>query len=406
MELTEATRQARVILIEEQKSPTVNYELVSADCRVHMQSLTDAMRSTPPQADVLNIYTMRTRRPRPVTQAPQLYVFKSVNYELLRTLYEQIHADDRSQFVEEILKLVKSGTTTHKEVHGARFPHFENYTSCLPMLAEFCIRTDNAAALFKTLQDVKMPTRGIAIMLKQLEETIALNYDLFTQIELDEIPAQLENLHHVAELQTYRSRGPRGGKQVPNPNYRGGYEKIGREIISAIDGITEECRKAVFYYVKDSLQKRPNLEVERDKTTVEDYLAKLGFDAQMAGSLNAAETEYRSATNQFDLKNSLGHLRSFLEHLHRESARAIAAAAGLAAGNGWNKATIFLRDQGFITKQHEAFVTSLYTLLSDESVHPLGAAPEYARLLRNVVIEYGVMFLSVLDGQGVKIITP
>jgi hypothetical protein len=182
MELAEATRQALLILEEEQISPTVDYELVSPDWRIHMQSLTDAVQSRPrPQPDVINIHAMRQQHPRLVTQSPQLYVFTSANYDLLRTIYQQVHTEDRSQFIDSILKLVKSGTTTHKEVRGARFPHFLNNTSCLPMLAEFCIRTNNAAALFASLQDIKWATTGIAIMLMQLEETIALNYDLFTE---------------------------------------------------------------------------------------------------------------------------------------------------------------------------------------------------------------------------------
>jgi hypothetical protein len=41
--------------------------------------------------------------------------------------------------------------------------------------------------------------------------------------------------------------------------------------------------------------------------------------------------------------------------------------------------------------------------MSDTSVHPLAAEREYARLLRNVVIEYGVMFLTILDKNGVRI---
>ena len=41
--------------------------------------------------------------------------------------------------------------------------------------------------------------------------------------------------------------------------------------------------------------------------------------------------------------------------------------------------------------------------MSDESVHPLAATREHARLLRNVVIEYGVMFLSLLDKKGIKL---
>jgi hypothetical protein len=71
--------------------------------------------------------------------------------------------------------------------------------------------------------------------------------------------------------------------------------------------------------------------------------------------------------------------------------------------DGYAPTITYLRQQGFITQQHEAFITSLYTLISDTSVHPLGAEREYARLLRNVTIEYGVMFLTVLDKRGVKI---
>jgi hypothetical protein len=222
---------------------------------------------------------------------------------------------------------------------------------------------------------------------------------------LKAIPAALDNLYKVAELQTYKTKGPRGGKQVTNPHYRGGLEATGREIIGAIDGIREECRKALFYYLRDGLKQRPNLQIEADKKIVVDYLTKLGFGTEMVGALNAAEVEYKSASNQFELKNCLGHLRSFLEHLHRESVKSIAA-AGDTVEDRWGRTTLYLRTQDLITQQHENFVTSLYTLLSDESVHPLGAAPEYARLLRNVVIEYGVMFLSVLDRRGGTIAKP
>jgi hypothetical protein len=41
--------------------------------------------------------------------------------------------------------------------------------------------------------------------------------------------------------------------------------------------------------------------------------------------------------------------------------------------------------------------------LSDEGVHPLIAEKEFARLLRNVVIEYGLMFLTMLEKKGIRI---
>ena len=42
-------------------------------------------------------------------------------------------------------------------------------------------------------------------------------------------------------------------------------------------------------------------------------------------------------------------------------------------------------------------------VLSDEGVHPLIAEKEFARLFRNMVIEYGLMFLTMLEKKGVRI---
>ncbi len=48
------------------------------------------------------------------------------------------------------------------------------------------------------------------------------------------------------------------------------------------------------------------------------------------------------------------------------------------------------------------FVTSLYTLMSDEGVHPLIAEREYVRIRRNMTYEYGLMFLTVLDKKNLR----
>lgn len=156
--------------------------------------------------------------------------------------------------------------------------------------------------------------------------------------------------------------------------------------------------------MRDSPQRLPgDGRFESDKVKVESFLVKLGFSGDMVKSLNAAESDYKSTATAFELKNCLGHLRSFLEYLHREAAKAVAVSGG-SVEDTWGKATLYLGQQGYFTTQHESFVTSLYKLLSDESVHPLTADREYARLLRNVTIEYGVMFLTVLVQRGVKIL--
>jgi hypothetical protein len=240
-------------------------------------------------------------------------------------------------------------------------------------------------------------------MMIQLEETLALNWDLFSDDQLKRVPWWLAPLRKTADRQTHKARGPKGGPMMANPHYITGHEGEANQIVRSIDGISKECEQARFWYLKGALQRTVNLEVESDKAKVEGFLSTLGFSNDMTNALNAAENDYRSTTSPFELKSCLGHMRSFLEHLHREAAKSVAAATGKTVVDRWGDATVFLRQQGYFTQQHEAFITALYTLISDTSVHPLGVERQYARLLRNVVIEYGLMFLTVLTERGVRV---
>ena len=56
--------------------------------------------------------------------------------------------------------------------------------------------------------------------------------------------------------------------------------------------------------------------------------------------------------------------------------------------------------EGILLCPEKHFVISRYSLLSDMGVHPVMAEHEYARLLRNVVVEYGLMLLTKLEKSG------
>jgi hypothetical protein len=62
----------------------------------------------------------------------------------------------------------------------------------------------------------------------------------------------------------------------------------------------------------------------------------------------------------------------------------------------------YLRANCVLSQAEESFAASLYTLISDEAVHPLFSEREYARLFRNVSIEYALLFLSKLEKLGLK----
>ncbi len=406
MDLAEAIKKASDILDEERVRPTVGYRDTADDWVArHKEMTADEIAAAEKISRIprLNIVAMREQQPRIVTETPQIYSFISVNYELLLAILSQIHPDDQAAFVRSMLSRVPKRDSIYRLTNTHVFPRFNGYISELPLVAEFCIRTGQVALLMQKLDSISQPTYGMAILLMQLEETIALNFNIFTEKQLEQIPPALSNLREASERLTYSARGPVGGPMVKNPHYIAGLEKEANAVVSSIDGISEECRQARYWYLKGGLQQIPNLEVNRDKTTVENYLVKLGFSSEMTQALNAAESDYKATSTPFELKNCLSHLRGFLEHLHREAAKSMASAAGDTLVDRWGDATLYLRQTGVFTKQHETFSASLYTLISDESVHPLGADREYARLLRNVVIEYGVMFLTALDKRGVKL---
>jgi hypothetical protein len=150
-----------------------------------------------------------------------------------------------------------------------------------------------------------MPTNPLAIMMRQLEETIPLNWDWFSNEQLREIPKWLAPLRKIADRQTHSARGPRGGPMVNNPHYIMGHEREANQIVKSIDDIAKECRQARFWYLKGRLQRTVNIEVESDKSRVEGFLTKLGFSDDMIKTLNAAENDYRSTTNPFELKSCL-----------------------------------------------------------------------------------------------------
>ena len=174
---------------------------------------------------------------------------------------------------------------------------------------------------------------------------------------------------------------------------------VARDTKGACNGVVELCRKARYFLLKGELLQDVNLEVNQDKKAVESFLQKLGFSQTLSQSLNEAD-KLQHSSSLFDLKSSMGHLRSFLENLQTYASARVAKKAGGIVPKTWGEATSFLRQSAILTKPEEGLATGLYTFISDGAVHPLIAEREYARLSRNVVIEYGLLLLRKLEKFG------
>jgi hypothetical protein len=406
MSIDEAFEKASRILEEEQVAPTLLYSYDSSawpSNKRYEEAQLRAQGYGPSIAAQIGLLQEQKQRPRQVYEDPKLYAFVSTNFNLLVKVFSQVADGDRGSLISQLLNFVRTPLPSIENKHSARFPSYEGHTSALALLAEFCIRTGYLNELLEATQHPKMPSRSLLIMLMELEQTIALNFNLFSDSQLTTMPSSLSTLREIAERQTYCARGPVDGPMTNNPHYRFGFQDLGNEIVKAIDGIAEECRKARYWYLKGALQELPNLEVENDKLQVETFLKKLGFDDLMVKSLNKAEDEYRNATTGFDLKDCLDHVRSFFEQLHLQAANAIADSVGKTRPVKYGEAIAFLRKEGIFTEKQEQLAAALFGFSSDEAVHKLIAAREFARLMRNIVIEYGVMFLASLDKRGVRI---
>jgi hypothetical protein len=256
------------------------------------------------------------------------------------------------------------------------------------------------AAFFLETLDACEPSPGIAIMLLQLGDLIALNYPILSESEYVSLSRSVGRFRSTAANLLKHIRTGRHNLSSQK------WERIGlnggaasRAICELCDVVIELCRKAGFLHLENALTENINLEVNQDKYVVESFLEKFGFSGPLLTALNEAEKLNSAGAAELELKSSMGHLRSFLENLHSEAIPQIQKKKGIGppVDDKWGTRLAYLRVNDFLSKQEEQLVGGLWAVISDEAVHPLIAKREYARLSRNVVIEYALLFLRKLE---------
>ena len=223
MNMSEALEKASRILEEEQVQPSLGYRYVSDAWprrELFHQNKLQQEGWTPAMAAHLGLGTERNLRPRQVNEDPKLYEFESTNFDILVKIFSQVADVDRPSFVSALLDYVRKPMAASAQKRVAYFPSFCRQTSALALLAEFCIRTGHLKELLAAPAEPKMPAASLAIVLIEIEEMVALNFNLFSDSELASIPSGLAQLQAIADRQTYTARGSRNGPMEKNPHYR------------------------------------------------------------------------------------------------------------------------------------------------------------------------------------------
>lgn len=376
MKLQEAIQKAKLILDEERHHSTVGYsppeakDFVSGLRQIRDLGKLDAIRM----------------RPRQVCEDTSRFVFKSTNYELLCALLSQLSESDRDAFIGAVVERLSDEPGYRCKHTTSDLVDCSALASELPLVVEFCVRQGKVQAVLDWLKLDSHAAPKHALVFRHIEDMITFNFRVYREHEYPELARA------VATIQLK----PLGEWPGLGLNQRNWYLEIGHSRAAVI----ELCRKARYLHIKRTLEQGLNVEINQDKTAVESYLKAFGFSETLIGCLNKAEELYQGPSSGFDLKSCMGHLRSFLEQLHAEAI--LAAKPGTVAPMKWGERLAVLRDAGVLSKQEDAFAASLYVLISDEGVHPLIAEREYARLARNMVIEYGLLFLQKLGKLGIE----
>jgi hypothetical protein len=384
MNLQEANYKANQILDQERIEPTAGY------MPVFTGSIIDALGSfNSPLLERGN------KHPRTIQEQPEKFQFKSTNFDLLCAILDQLAEQNRLAFLASLSSRISDVKSfRHKYVQLLKAGLWNQCTSELPLVAEFLVRRGGTQLFLRTLGEAAF-SPGLTLLLIQLEEMIALNFTLFTDEEYAQLPVAIASIRKtVADTE-----------KLPKPtSTRDSNTKlhVSREVLPLCESLMHECRKARYLYVKGSLLPGMNLEVNQDKSQVRSFLEKLGFTQLLVQSLDEAERMYRTAATPFELKSSMAHLRSFLEQLHLQACVLAHRKSGGSLPSKWGESLKYLRDQSILTVKEEQFAAQFYALMSDTSVHPLVAEREYARLMRNMSIEYGLLLLTKLDKLGLN----
>jgi hypothetical protein len=373
MNLQAALSKARQILDEERAFPTVTYRIDPSNEPAAMAALLATLGGEAP------LYKLRKESPRRVLEDRSLYKFESVNYAMLRSLLYQIHEQDRPSFARYLSDQIVNTTGSFQNPRAA-YPCWLSFTSEFPLIAEFLVRNRGKGELIKALKLVPSIEPGQLILLIHLDEVICLNYGLFTETEYKDIADAVDG----ASKRTRRTINVTG---------RSLYE----DVQHYCKAVKESCRKAAYLYLKSSLLEGLNQEINEDRTAVEHYLKQYGLSQPLLDSLNEADKLYRQEASPFDLKSCMGHLRSFLENAQAE---AIAKCIGGPSSLNWGSGLEYLMKNGALSSFEKNFASSIYGLISDSAFHPLFAEREYARLARNIVIEYTLLLFRKLEKYG------
>jgi len=157
-------------------------------------------------------------------------------------------------------------------------------------------------------------------------------------------------------------------------------------------------RRSRYLQIKEGLES-VNIEYNRDKDVVKNEIDKFDFPKELNECLDRFDDNYRRATDEFDFKETIGHIRSFIELLTTKIAYEVEGNSNVHPSQdlkkfGGCRDYLKQKDVGFLNKVQDNLLGSVWSFVSDTGVHPIKSQKEYARLAKNFSIELALFLFE------------
>src|SRR5579872_1797365 len=185
MDLTAATKKANQILDEERLKPTVNYEGTAS------YAAFAAAASYRPPLDLVSPLHLE------VDENPGQSKFRSINYDLLCAILDQIRAQDGPQLFGSVRSRILSGESFHHKLGPVLTAGSSKQCSSeLPLVCEFCVRQGDKQPFLRAIGNA-FPSPGLTLLLMHLQKMIAFKFTLFSDQEYTQLSTEVTRIRQT-----------------------------------------------------------------------------------------------------------------------------------------------------------------------------------------------------------------
>lgn len=300
---------------------------------------------------------------------PEDYKFINKQVILLKSQYIQLDNQDKKIFITYLLKHLKPD---NNEQHGRLS------FNTMVHIGEF---SQAFSYICKNFNGYKSQYFYSEIF-SELSQIICYEWNIFKRNEIKKISSWIDKVDR---------RQNNIGKEFYS------YNNLFKEFSVVFFDVYKKLNSINYQNFEKEIFQGFNPEINEDKEKLIDDFKRYNFPNDLSQILEVIDQKISNASNGFDFKECMGHIRTFTERLYESIANSIDIKDGkkMNSIDSEEVANFFIKKE-LISQDQGKILTSLQHFLSNLGVHRLKSKSEDARLSRNMAIEFSLYLMNKL----------